>query len=244
VRDGVRPRPRLLGFAAVAFAGVALVITRGSADGLSAVGAGELLMLGAVTGWAIYAHGSSRFPDWSPLRYTTLTSVAGTLAIVAATLVADLAGWQRLPGVREVATVAPQLTYLVLIAAVAAVLAMNTGVRRLGPANAALFMNLVPVVTFGVQMARGYRPPVVELAGAALTVGALVAANLTTRQRAAAPATAGPHPDGLRPSGPRPAGPRSARPRRAERPLVVDHLPVSPAALMPARRLCPAAPAD
>jgi drug/metabolite transporter (DMT)-like permease len=71
----------------------------------------------------------------------------------------------------------------VLIAAVVAVLAMNTGARRLGPANAALFMNLVPVVTFGVQIARGYQPLGVEIVGAVITVGALVAANLIVRER-------------------------------------------------------------
>ncbi len=203
-RDGVRPSGALLALSAVAFAGVGLVITRGRPDGLAAIGGGELVMLGAVVSWAIYAHGSSRFTAWSPLRYTALTSVAGTLAIVAATLVADLAGRQHLPALSDLGAVAPQLTYLVLVAAVAAVLAMNTGARRLGPANAALYMNLVPVVTFAVQIARGYRPLAVELAGAALTVGALVAANLLTRARVS-----------------------------AEPAVALDHVPVSAAALLP-----------
>jgi drug/metabolite transporter (DMT)-like permease len=205
LRDGVRPGATQFALAGVAFAGVGLVITHGRLDGLSAVGGGELAMLGAVVGWAIYAHGSSRFPAWSPLRYTALTAVAGTLAIVTAALAADLAGRQHLPAVTDLGAVAPQLAYLVLVAAVAAVLAMNTGARRLGPANAALFMNLVPVVTFAVQVVRGYRPVPVELAGAVLTVGALVAANLAMR----------------------------VRPKRE---IVVDHVPVSSAALVPAVR--------
>ncbi|MEV4389321.1 DMT family transporter, partial [Micromonospora sp. NPDC049580] len=69
------------------------------------------------------------------------------------------------------------------VAAVVAVLAWNTGVQRLGAANAALFMNLVPVTTFVVQIARGYRPEAIELVGAAITIAALVAANLATRAR-------------------------------------------------------------
>ncbi|MEV0213773.1 EamA family transporter [Micromonospora sp. NPDC050695] len=69
--------------------------------------------------------------------------------------------------------------------AVIAVLAWNTGVQRLGAANAALFMNLVPVTTFAVQIARGYRPDPIELVGAAITIAALIAANLATRPRAA-----------------------------------------------------------
>ncbi|MGS2613168.1 DMT family transporter [Micromonospora sp. LZ34] len=185
-RDGVRPRPVLLALSLVALAGVGLVITRGRLDGLGDFGTGALLMVGAVLGWAVYTHGGSRFGDWSPLRYTTLTALAGTVAMLAASVVADLAGWQHAPAAADLVAVAPQLAYAVVVAAVVAVLAWNTGVQRLGSANAALFMNLVPVTTFAVQTARGYRPVAVELVGAALTIAALVAANLVTRPRAAA----------------------------------------------------------
>ncbi|MGR6322431.1 DMT family transporter [Micromonospora soli] len=185
-RDGVRPRPVLLGLSLVALVGVGLVITRGRLDGLGQFGVGGLLMMGAVLSWAVYTHGASRFPEYSALRYTTLTAVAGTLAMLAASAVADLTGLQHAPAAADLVAVAPQLAYAVVVAAVLAVLAWNTGVRRLGAADAALFMNLVPVTTFVVQILRGYRPGAVELAGAALTIAALVAANLATRTRTAA----------------------------------------------------------
>ncbi|MFC0503770.1 DMT family transporter [Micromonospora costi] len=185
-RDGVRPRPALLGLSLVALLGVGLVITRGRLDGLDQFGAGGLMMIGAVVGWAIYTHGASRFGQWSPLRYTTLTAFAGTLAMLAASAGADLAGVQHTPAAADLVAVAPQLAYAVIVAAVIAVLAWNTGVQRLGSANAALFMNLVPVTTFAVQIARGYRPGPVELVGAALTIVALVAANLVNRSRVGA----------------------------------------------------------
>ncbi|MFG2055486.1 DMT family transporter [Micromonospora sp. NPDC048930] len=185
-RDGVRPRPVLLGLSLVALLGVGLVITRGRLDGLGQFGLGGLLMVGAVISWAIYTHGASRFPEHSALRYTTLTAVAGTLAMLAASAVADLTGVQHAPAAADLAAVAPQLAYAVVVAAVLAVLAWNTGVRRLGAADAALFMNLVPVTTFAVQTLRGYRPGAVELVGAAVTIAALVAANLATRTRKAA----------------------------------------------------------
>ncbi|MCW3839240.1 DMT family transporter [Micromonospora yasonensis] len=190
-RDGVRPRPVLLGLSLAALVGVGLVITRGRLDGLGQFGVGGLLMIGAVLGWAIYTHGASRFPEYSPLRYTTLTAIAGTLAMVAASAVADLTGLQHAPAAADLVAIAPQLAYAVVVAAVLAVLAWNTGVRRLGAADAALFMNLVPVTTFLVQILRGYRPGAVELIGAALTIAALVAANLATRTRKA-PATPAP----------------------------------------------------
>ncbi|MEU9738049.1 DMT family transporter [Micromonospora chersina] len=189
-RDGVRPRPALLGLSLVALVGVGLVITRGRLDGLGEFGLGGLLMVGAVLGWAFYTHGASRFPEWSPLRYTTLTSVAGALALFAVSAVADLTGLQHAPAAADLVAVTPQLAYAVLIAAVVAGLAWNIGVRRLGPADAALFMNLVPVTTFVVQLLRGYRPGAVELVGAGLTVAALVAANLVTRTRKAPAAPA------------------------------------------------------
>lgn len=182
-RDGVRPKPALLALSLVALLGVGLVITRGSLAGLGQFGLGGLMMIGAVVGWAVYTHGASRFGAWSPLRFTTLTALAGTAAMLAASIGADAVGWQHAPAAADLVAVAPQLAYAVLVAAVVAVLAWNTGVQRLGAANAALFMNLVPVTTFVVQIARGYRPEAVELVGATITIAALVAANLATRTR-------------------------------------------------------------
>ncbi|MCX5067930.1 DMT family transporter [Micromonospora lupini] len=180
-RDGVRPKPLLLALSLVALLGVGLVITRGSLAGLGQFGLGGLMMIGAVLGWGIYTHGASRFGAWSPLRFTTLTALAGTAAMLAASIGADAVGWQHAPAAADLVAVTPQLAYAVIVAAVVAVLAWNTGVQRLGAANAALFMNLVPVTTFVVQIARGYRPEAVELVGAAITIAALIAANLATR---------------------------------------------------------------
>ncbi|MBM0234206.1 DMT family transporter [Micromonospora sp. STR1_7] len=182
-RDGVRPKPLLLALSLVALLGVGLVITRGSLAGLGQFGVGALMMIGAVIGWGIYTHGASQFGDWSPLRFTTLTALAGTAAMLAASIAADALGWQHAPAAADLAAVAPQLAYAVIVGAVIAVLAWNTGVQRLGAANAALFMNLVPVTTFAVQIARGYRPDPVEVIGAAITIAALIAANLANRAR-------------------------------------------------------------
>ncbi|MET8257524.1 DMT family transporter [Micromonospora sp. NPDC005205] len=185
-RDGVRPKPVLLALSLVALLGVGLVITRGSLAGLGQFGLGGLMMIGAVLGWGIYTHGASRFGEWSPLRFTTLTALAGTAAMLVLSIGADAFGWQHAPAAADLVAVAPQLAYAVLVGAVIAVLAWNTGVQRLGAANAALFMNLVPVTTFAVQIARGYRPEPVELVGAAITIAALIAANLAARPRATA----------------------------------------------------------
>jgi drug/metabolite transporter (DMT)-like permease len=82
------------------------------------------------------------------------------------------------------------MIYVIVIGALAAVLAWNEGVRRLGAPNAALFMNLVPVVAFAIAIGRGYHPDAAELGGAAITVAALIGANLAARQETARPVRA------------------------------------------------------
>ena len=55
--------------------------------------------------------------------------------------------------------------------------------REIGPQNGALFINLVPC-GFAISIGGGYRPGVVELAGAGLTIAALVGGNLLAARRA------------------------------------------------------------
>ena len=71
-----------------------------------------------------------------------------------------------------------------------AVLTWNAAIRLIGPQNAVLFGNLIPVTTFAIVIVRGYRPGAVELGGAALTILALVASNLLVRRSARAPVRA------------------------------------------------------
>jgi drug/metabolite transporter (DMT)-like permease len=186
-RDGSRPLPVQLGCVAVAFAGVALVITKGDLGALlhgGGLGSGELLVLAAVLCWAYYTLGAADLPGWSPLRFSALTAFAGTVAILVVTAAADLAGWLSPPSLGDIGAIAPQLVFLVLCGAVIGVLAWNAGVQRLGPSNAALFMNLVPVVAFAIEAVRGSAPTTVEIAGAALTLAALVVANVAGRSPA------------------------------------------------------------
>jgi drug/metabolite transporter (DMT)-like permease len=181
IRDGVRPSGATVALVGVALAGVVLVITKGHPE-LGSLGIGDLLMFGGVASWAVYTHGAGRFTEWSPLRYATLTAAAGTVAIVALTGLVDVTGVERLPAVGDLVGIWPEIAYVALLGAVVAVLAWNVGVRRLGASNAALFLNLVPVIALGIAAAGGYRPGAVEYAGIAITVGAIVATNLLARR--------------------------------------------------------------
>jgi drug/metabolite transporter (DMT)-like permease len=178
------PRP-VLAAILVGFLGVGAVITKGDPAAVlhSGVGGGEGLVLAGAVGWVIYTLGAASFADWSPLRYTALTASAGTLTIFAVTLVAAAAGWTALPGAADLGAAAPHIAYVVVAGAVVAVLAWNTAVQVIGAQNAVLFNNLVPTTAFVIAVAGGYAPNAWELGGAAVAVGALVAANVLGRRR-------------------------------------------------------------
>jgi drug/metabolite transporter (DMT)-like permease len=182
---GERPGPRLLACMGVALVGVALVISNGHPSAIVSGGTGDLLVLASAACWVRYTLGAAEMPGWSPLRYTALSAAAGTLTIFAVAIVGDLAGWLSVPSGADLGAVAPELAYVVVFGAVVGVLGWNAGVRRLGPSNAALFMNLVPVTTFTLEAVRGSTPGPFELAGAAITLAALLAANVAGRAAAA-----------------------------------------------------------
>lgn len=175
VRDGVRPGPALLAGIGLALTGVMLVVTGGDPSHLHG-GVGDVLVFLGVVSWVVYTTGAAGFAGWSPLRYTAITAPLGTLTIVAATGVADAAGWQTLPSGGDVWAALPEIAFIVVLGAVVAVLAWNTGVRRLGPATTALFITVVPVTTFAIRIGGGYVPSVAEMVGTGLVLAALVVA--------------------------------------------------------------------
>jgi drug/metabolite transporter (DMT)-like permease len=179
---GERPAPALLAFVAVAFAGVALVVVGDDPAAAVKGGVGDLLVLAGAACWVRYTlSAATEFGDWSPLRFTALSAAAGTLTILAIALVGDATGQLSAPSVADLGAAGWGIGYVVVFGAVVAVLGWNWGVQRLGAANAALFMNLVPVTTFTIQALRGTTPGPVELLGAAITLAALIAANATLR---------------------------------------------------------------
>jgi drug/metabolite transporter (DMT)-like permease len=183
IRDRVRPSRITFASLVVALVGVALVISRGHPTTLwsGSLGWGDVLVLGGVLSFIVYTLGAARHRDLSPLRYTALTAALGWPAIVGATLVGTAAGLLSAPSGGEVVDIVPELLYLALPGAVLAVLTWNAAVERIGPQTTSLFGNLIPVTTFVIEIVRGYRPGVLELFGAALTIAALTANNLLHR---------------------------------------------------------------
>jgi drug/metabolite transporter (DMT)-like permease len=183
-RTGVRPASATFALLAVALAGVALVISGGHPWSIvnGSIGWGDGLVLAGVFSFVLYSLAGADFGNFSPLRYTTLTAALGWLTMAAATAVALGSGLVPVPSGPELWHVTPQIAYLAIPGAFLAVLTWNAGFKRLGAQNAVLFGNLIPVTTFAIEIVRGYRPNAVELAGAALTISALVANNLLGRR--------------------------------------------------------------
>ena len=186
---GQRPARFTLACVAAAIGGVMLVVTKGeplrAAAGILEGGAivGDLLVLAGAVAWVIYTLGVASFPGWSPLRYSTLTCVTGLAGLVVAHLVALAAGFAIVPTLEAIGTVGWQIAYFSICTVVLGVLGYNNATRRLGPLNTTLLLNLIPVLVFAIEAALGRRFTALELTGAAIVVGALVANNLYLRRQ-------------------------------------------------------------
>ncbi|MFJ2895224.1 DMT family transporter [Streptomyces sp. NPDC087218] len=197
-RTGQRPAGVTLGLLLPALTGVAMVLGNGNPLVVltGGIGFGGLYILAGVIGWVIYTTGAVGFPAFSVLRYTTVTSVLGTVTIAIVTLALGALGAIPTPGAADYAASWWQILYMAVPATVIAILAFNHATRTLGPANGVLFINLVPITSFAIEAVRGHRPTTAELAGVALTLAAVIAGNLygrriTKRVAPAAPAPAG-----------------------------------------------------
>jgi drug/metabolite transporter (DMT)-like permease len=180
---GQRPARFTLACVAAAITGVVLVITKG--DLANALGGGSLLgdgliFLGAVS-WVTYTLSASRFPGWSPLRFTVMTCIPGAVGLVIANAIALAIGVAAIPTAEELLSAGWQILYFSVGTVVLGVLGFNAGARALGPLNAMLMLNFIPIGVFAIEAALGRSFAAIELAGAVLVIGALVANNLYLR---------------------------------------------------------------
>lgn len=182
-----RPHTSTFGFILMSFAGVLLVITNGNAGAVLNsplnMTANFLLITGALC-WVLYTVGGSYFPHWSPVRYTTITTVLGMLSVIAIDSTLILTGHIMVPDMSIVSTVTPHLLYMALIAGLMAVLCWNIGNKIITPTNGVLFMDVVPVTAFIVSALSGIMPSSIQLAGAGITATALILNNLNQRKQA------------------------------------------------------------
>lgn len=179
VLDGQRPAARSVVAAAVALLGVAGVAgLLGGATGTSA-GAltGDAVTLLGTLGWVVYTRGAASMPGLTPLAYTALTAMAALPAMLAVAVGASAAHLVAWPDPQALWPLLPRLLYVAALPTVAAAIAFNFGVRRLGATAGTLFINVVPVSALAIGACLGQVPRPHEIGGAALVILALVGAS-------------------------------------------------------------------
>ncbi|WP_457445122.1 DMT family transporter [Roseateles sp. P5_E4] len=187
--DGQRPPLRAILGAALALTGVATVANLlGQASEINArMLLGDAITLAGTLGWVLYTRAMAKVPDHSPLEYTALTAIAALPGLALVALLATLLGWAQAPSAELLLSLSPKLVYIALVPTVAAVLAFNAGVKKLGAPLGTLFLNMVPVSVIAVHAVMGEAPHANEIAGAAL-VGLGLALTVWAPKAAAVPA--------------------------------------------------------
>ncbi|MEK6242884.1 MAG: DMT family transporter [Pseudomonadota bacterium] len=182
---GLRPSGFTIGCVAAAVGGVALVVTKGDPAQAFAGGSlfGDLLVFVGGVSWVVYTMAGPQFAGWSPLRMTVLTCIPGTIGLIAVNTFTIGMGYSMLPTLDQVWSVKWQLAYFVVFTVVLGVLGFNNGVKYLGALNAMLMLNLIPIIVFAIEAWLGRSFAAIEIGGAALVIGALVANNLFLRRR-------------------------------------------------------------
>lgn len=186
---GKRPAPFTVGCLVAAFVGVAIVVTHGG-TGLPELLRtsprelfGNALVFAGSAAWVAYTLMVERLHGWSSLRISANTCLTAFAAVLLVWLLALLPGGAQMPTVELLVRHGWRLAFLGVLGVLLAMFLWNAGSRRIGPLNAMLLINLMPVITFAYRALEGATFLASELAGAAVVVGALVSNNLYLRWR-------------------------------------------------------------
>jgi drug/metabolite transporter (DMT)-like permease len=158
---------------AVALLGAMIVIGRGDplAPFTGGIGGGDAVIFGCVASWVAYTLiGKRILVGLSPLAATTYAALTGTVMLgVAAAVLPPPLGGLHVPQASLAAWAS--IAFLGVFGTAVAFVWFYQGIRAIGPARAAVFINLVPVaaVTLGVLLLGEPLEPSM-LAGGALVV--------------------------------------------------------------------------
>jgi drug/metabolite transporter (DMT)-like permease len=173
-------RPGLVVWLGVAgtLVGMSFVVAGGSTDLALSEGTlnGDVLMIGAAVGWAVYTVGSRRLVvEYGALRVTAWTIWIGTVGL----LILGAAELGRMPYSEVSVTAWGTVVYAGVFALAVAYVAWYRGVERLGSSRTAVYSNLVPVVALIVAwLWLGERPGAWQVVGAGIVIGSLTVTRL------------------------------------------------------------------
>ncbi|QNK57922.1 DMT family transporter [Paenibacillus sp. PAMC21692] len=169
----------------IALAGALLVTTNGKFTFFTMAGqhlVPLLLIFTGVVGWVVYSMGESRFRDWSILRYSTLTCLLGTAVSFIIVMLASAFGLVPVPGWHTILSIKYEMSFMILLPGLVALLCWNSGIKRLSPLNGILFINFVPITTFVIMAFQGYQISNYEFYGTLLIIFALIRNNMHQRK--------------------------------------------------------------
>jgi drug/metabolite transporter (DMT)-like permease len=153
----------------VGLVGVLVVITGGRPTGLTSLelNVGDLLMVGAIVVWSVYTIGGRSLAGVPPIASTAVQ--ASIAALVMAPFAA--AGQVHWPSSRD-ATVA--LLVIAVLPSVGSYLLWNLALRRVPPAEAGSYLNLITVFTVLISALTGYALGAAQVVGGVLVLGGVL----------------------------------------------------------------------
>lgn len=164
---GERPKlVQLLAFP-VGIAGVAIVVLGAGAEWTIATG--DLYIMIASLNWAVY---NVLVKKMMPKQVSGIASTAGIMTVGALAL-SLAAAYNGSPLVMPTAHAGLALLIMALGGGVLAYLFWNASIKHLGPAKAAIFMNLIPVTTMVIAAFEHVPPTQGQLFGAVLVISAV-----------------------------------------------------------------------
>jgi len=170
---------------AIALVGAFLVITKGNFSFFRMIGhhlVPLFFILIGVVGWVVYSMGGKRFKDWSILRYSTLTCLLGSAVSFIVVLLASVFQWLPVPTWQTIWSIKYEMSFMIVLPGLAALLCWNLGLKLLSPLNGMLFINFVPITTFVIMALQGYKISTYELYGTLLIIFALIRNNIYQRK--------------------------------------------------------------
>ena len=179
------PNKYTLTSVAIAFIGALLVITNGKLAFFRMAGQHLVplfLIFAGVVGWVVYSMGGSRFKEWSVLRYSTLTCLMGSAVSFVIVTLASVFHLLPVPAWHTILSIKYEMSFMILLPGLAALLCWNQGIKWLSPLNGILFINFVPITTFVIMALQGYQISNYEFYGTLLIIFALIRNNAYQRK--------------------------------------------------------------
>ena len=152
--------------------GVVLVIATSGVEFSATTLHGDLLTVAGVVCWAGYTVGLRNLPaDLTPLRVTTVTTIAGTPGLV----LVGLPGLARMEWGAVPGTAWAALAYATLLSLVVAYILWNRSVQIVGGTRTAIYMCITPLIAVAAAWAMlGEQPQPLQGVGAVLIIGGVL----------------------------------------------------------------------